>query len=322
MTPFDDTALIDQLQAGIAERQSRISAPHGIADNARRAARKRAATRTVAAGVPVFAAAGVATVLATSPGVRSTTAGDASPGGSALSAPISPAKTENTAYIIKRVKAKLAADSHRNTVVHTQLYASGKVTSNGSLLVHGPKKAEGWVYLPPDGAFYQRNVGINADGSPTGIIGTVALGPVAKGKSQATFTVVDTTNHTYSQMQADYSVDPNAPTTVGLQSSPAEVQRELQSGQVTQEGTTTVNGTKAIALSIAAQSGPVDYILYVDAQTYQPLRTATVGTSAQNSTAYIADWIAATPATIAKSKGAPIPAGYTKVAHLNDPLNG
>jgi hypothetical protein len=327
MTPFDDNDLIDQLQAGIAERQSGISAPDGIGDNARRAARKRTATRAVGAGVPVLAAAGVATVLATSSGPGSTTARGPSAGSSALSAPTGPVKAENTAYIVKRVRAKIAADSQSNTVVHTQLYASGDVISNGSLLIHGPEKAEGWEYLPPDRTFYQRNVGINADGSPTGITETVVIGPVVNGKSDVTFAAINSTNHTYSQTQTEYPVDANAPAsrppTVGLQSSPAEVQQELQSGQVTQEGTTTVNGTQAIALSVAMPSGePVDYTLYVDAQTYQPLRTVTDGTSADNSTAYVTDWIPATPDNIAKAKDDSIPAGYTKVDHLVDPLAG
>jgi hypothetical protein len=61
MTPFDDHDLIDRLQSALAERQLGISAPKGIGENARRTARKRAATRALAAGVPVLAAAGVAT---------------------------------------------------------------------------------------------------------------------------------------------------------------------------------------------------------------------------------------------------------------------
>jgi hypothetical protein len=81
MTPFDDNDLIDRLQSGIDERQSRISAPDGIGDQARRAARKRTATRAVGAGVPVLAAAGVATVLAVSSGSGPTAVTGLSAGG-------------------------------------------------------------------------------------------------------------------------------------------------------------------------------------------------------------------------------------------------
>lgn len=324
MTPFDDNHLIDQLQSGIAERQSKISAPHGIGDNARRVAHKRAVTRAVGAGVPVLAAAGVATVLATSSGPAATTARGPSTGGSPLSAPTAGSvRVENTAYIIKRVKAKIAADRQSSTVVHTQLYTRGEATSNGSLLIQGPRKAEGWQYLPPDGTVSQRSVGINTDGSPTGITGTMVIGPVVNGKAQATFTVIDSSNHTYSQTRTQYSVDPNTPAaTPSLQNSPAEVQHELESGTVTPEGTTTVNGTQAIALSVAMPSDAVYETLYVDARTYQPMRTVIASSYGGNSTVLVTDWIPATPDNIAKAKGDSIPAGYTKVDHLNDPLNG
>lgn len=66
MIPLDNEDLIDQLQSGIADCQADVSAPDGIADSAQRTARRRTATRAVWAGVPVLAAAGVATVLATS----------------------------------------------------------------------------------------------------------------------------------------------------------------------------------------------------------------------------------------------------------------
>jgi hypothetical protein len=90
-------ALARMRQSGIAERQSGISAPDGIGDDARRTARKRTATRAVSAGVPVLAAAGVATVLATSSDSGSPAAGGASAGRSAHSAPTGPVRTEDTA---------------------------------------------------------------------------------------------------------------------------------------------------------------------------------------------------------------------------------
>ncbi len=119
MTPFDDNDLIDRLQVGIAERQSGISAPKRIGDNARRAARKRTATRAVGAGVPVLAAAGVATVLATSSGAGSTAAGGLrgpSPPISAVSG--GPVKVEEAAYIVNRVKANIAKASQDGMVIH------------------------------------------------------------------------------------------------------------------------------------------------------------------------------------------------------------
>ena len=86
---------------------------------------------------------------------------------------------------------------------------------------------------------------------------------------------------------------------------------------MTREGTPRVNGTQAIALSVKLpRVADLRYTLYVDAQTYQPLRTVTVSTSAENSTANVADWVQATPANIAKAEDNSIPAGYAKVDHL------
>jgi hypothetical protein len=100
---------------------------------------------------------------------------------------------------------------------------------------------------------------------------------------------------------------------MGLAGSPSEVQQALQSGQVTRKGTTMVNGMPAIALSITvpdAQS--VRLTLYVDARTYQPLRTVTV-VDGNPSGPYVADWMPATQDNIAKAKDDSIPASYTKV---------
>ena len=56
----------------------------------------------------------------------------------------------------------------------------------------------------------------------------------------------------------------------------------------------------------------VHLTLYVDARTYQPLRTVTV-VDGNPSGPYVADWMPATPDNIAKAKDNSIPAGYTKV---------
>jgi hypothetical protein len=323
MTPFDDNDLIDRLQSGIAERQSGISAPDGIGEQARRVARKRTATRAVGAGVAVLAAVGVAIVLAVSSGSGLTAASSLSAGGSdgsAFPAATGAVKAQDTAYIVKRVTARIAQDSQSATVIHTYLYASGDVSSDGSVGNLRPQTGEGWDYAAPDGTFYQRNVGVNADGSPTGITGIGVTSPVVNGKSDVTLTVINPTNHTYSQTQTEYSVPANAPATsppADLQSSPSEVQQALHSGHVTQEATTTINGTQAIALSVTLPSSvDLGYTLYVDAQTYQPLRTVTVATNTDNPTASVADWIAATPEKIAQAQDNSIPAGYTKVDHL------
>lgn len=206
-------------------------------------------------------------------------------------------------------------------VLHTYGYFSAHESSDGSLVHSGPKSGEGYQYIAPDGTAYQRNWTYNQDGSPTGIIGHGVTGPVVNGKQDVALTIINRANRTYSQTQIEYSVTggANAPgsPTLGLASGPSEVQQALESGQVTQKGTTTVNGTLATALSIMvprrvpdAQS--IHVTLYVDARTYQPLRTVTV-VDGNPGGPYIADRMPATPDNIAKAKDDSIPAGYTKV---------
>jgi hypothetical protein len=320
MTPLDDNDLIDRLQSGIAERQSGISAPDGIGDDARRAARKRTAAR--AAGVPVLAAAGVATVLAISPGSGSTAAGGPSTGGSggsanpARAATGGPVKIEDTAYIVKRVKAKVA-DSQGGTVIHNYSYAGGQVSSDGSLVNLGWTIADEYDYAAPNGTMYMRTASYNKDGSPY-LKYTNVLVPDGNrdGKGNDTRTIINPATHVYSRTQFSGVSDPEAGLPApNLYSSASEVQQALQSGQVTQKGPATVNGTQAIALSIKVPSVPgavnIDLTLYVDAQTYQPLRTVTVPDGLPG--LLIADWMPATPDNIAQATDDSVPAGYTKV---------
>ena len=92
------------------------------------------------------------------------------------------------------------------------------------------------------------------------------------------------------------------------------MQQALQSGQVTQQGTATVDGTQAIALSMTAPNAPgnpsTHIALYVDAQTYQPLRTVAVVDGAPDLS--VGDWVPATPGNIAMAKDESVPAGYTR----------
>jgi hypothetical protein len=218
---------------------------------------------------------------------------------------------------IEQLQSGIADAGQSSLVRHTYGYFSARESSAGSLVHSGPKSGEGYHYIAPDGTAYQRNWTYNQDGSPTGIVGQGVTGPVANGKQDVALTIINRANRTYSQTQTEYSVTsgPNAPgaSALSLASSPSEVQQALQSGQVTQKGTTTVDGTPVIALSITvphAQS--VHLTLHVDARTYQPLRTVTV-VDGNPSGPYVADWIPATPDNIAKARDDSIPAGYTKV---------
>jgi hypothetical protein len=95
MNHVDDTELIDGLRARLLDRTADVHAPDRLADDARRLARRRATTRTVAVGIPVLAAAGVATVLLASSGspAAHTTTGPAAPG---VNAPVAQAQDTPT----------------------------------------------------------------------------------------------------------------------------------------------------------------------------------------------------------------------------------
>jgi hypothetical protein len=319
MTPFDDNDLIDRLQSGIAERQSGISAPDGIGDQARRAARRRAAARAVGAGVPALAAAGVATVLAVGSGSGPTAGTGVSVGGShgsVLSAPTGAVTVQDTAYIVRRVKANVA-NGQGGAVIHGYTYARGDVSSDGSLVNLGTKIDDEYDYAAADGTVYMHSAWNNLNASPY-LTGSNVLAPDANGdgKSVDTRTLINPVTHTYTQAQFSGVSNPKAGLpTPNLYSSASEVQQALQNGQVTQKGTATVNGTQAIALSIQVPSMPgavsQDLTLYVDAQTYQPLRTVAVLEGHPD--LLVADWMPATPDDIAQAKDDSIPAGYTKV---------
>lgn len=314
MTPIDDTDLIERLHSGLAERVSEISAPAGIGEYARHIARKRTATRAAFAGVPVLAAAGVATVLATGSGPGSVAAGHPGASGSALASPPGPVKSEDTAYIVKRVRDTLAADTPSGMVIHLYVYKGGQVNSDGTLASVGPKLSNGYDYAAADGRAYLRDTLYNADGSVFSISSS-DLTPAADGKYDDTRILISPADRSYSQTRFQRVSFSSAydGSDLTLQSTPSQVQQALQSGQVTQMGITTVDGRQAIALSIklpAAAAG--DHLtLYVDAHTYQPLRTVTSVDGQPG--LLINDWMPATADNIAMAEDDSVPTGYTKV---------
>ena len=320
MTGFDDSDLICRLQAGIAERQSGVSAPAGIGHKARRVARKRTAARSVAAGVPPLAVAGVVTLLAIGAGSGSTVARGLGSGGASASenpvaaVPGGPVRAQDTAYIVKRVKASVAGAGQHGTFIHDYAYAGGKVSSDGSVVNLGWKLADVYDYTAADGTEYSREVIYQADGSPY-LTMTDHYGLGVNGALVDVQTIVNPRHHVYSQTRYPGASGLQRTVTPTLFGSPSEVRQALQSGQVTQKGAATVNGAQAIVLAVTVpggSSGSGDHVtLYVDAQTYQPLRTVTAYDGRPD--LEVADWVPATPDNIAKAQDASVPAGYTKV---------
>ena len=309
---MNDNELIDELREGMHARTDHTEVPNGFADHARRTARRRSARRAAAAGTPLLAAAGVATVLATSAG-----SGGSSPrAAQAPSVTAGGGQAHDTAYIVKRVKANLAADSQNGTVIHSVDYRTGQVSSAGSLVNLGRKVYDEYRYAAPDGTEYSQDTYYNQDGSVQ-LTGFDTYVPGANGQGTDTETVINPANHEYSQSQYPGTHDPDGGATPNLYSSPTEVQQALQNDQVTQQGTATIDGTQAIALLVNVPSDPPQTtILYVDAQTYQPLRTVQQ-VSGSNHVLSVEDWVPATPDNIAMAKNDSIPAGYTQAAPNN-----
>lgn len=305
---MNDNDLIDQLSEGMRAHTDHTEVPDGFADHARRTARRRSARRAAAAGTPVLAAAGVATVLATSTG-----SGSSSPHvAQGPTVTVGGGQAHDTAYIVKRVKAKVADANQSGTAIHGSLYGNSDENSDGSLSL-GAKYEDEYDYTAPNGAAYDHETYYHSDGSPR-LITSNMCSP----DGDCIGTIINPVNHTYSQTQTSGSSGSEGPTP-NLNSSASEVQQALQSGQVTQMGTTTVNGTPAIALSVTftAPSGatPTHFTLYVDAHTYQPLRTVTTVLVLDDHNVSVSDWVPATPDNVAQAQANSIPAGYMKVAN-------
>ena len=221
----------------------------------------------------------------------------------------------DTASVDTHAKAEIA-DAGRSVVRHSYGYFTGHMNSDGSFVHPGPKTGEEYVYIAPDATRYARSWRCDKGGRPAGIIGHSVMGPVVDGTQTKTVTIINHADHTYSRERTEYAITGGASappwSALDLESSPLEVQQALQSGQATRKGTTTVHRIPAIAVSITVPGAPnLHRTLYVEAQTYQPLRTVTFADG--NPQPYVADWMPATPENIAKADDHSIPAGYTKV---------
>ena len=324
MTPFDDNDLIDRLQSGIAERQSGVSAPAGLGDAARRAARRQTATRVAGAGVSALAVAGVATVLASSGGSGPSATGNAHLNGPAVaSVSGGSASARDTAYIVKRVRAHLADVSQGATLVQTTEYAKGSVSADGTL-----GNLSSWLiatdvdYTATDGSQYSFETMYNQDGrtyltmsddyNSTNASGSFgASGNTGAAGAGASDDQIEVNPSKQLYTQNSYPV--SGPSQGALGSDSSTVQQAIQSGQVTQVGTSTVNGTPAIVLSVkAANAQGSELLLYVDAQNYQTLQT--VQTLPPSASLMVSQWTPATSALIAEAETNSIPSGYTEVS--------
>ncbi|MGH2873607.1 MAG: hypothetical protein ACRDL5_14245, partial [Solirubrobacteraceae bacterium] len=222
--------------------------------------------------------------------------------------------TQDTAYVVRHVRAALAATT---------------VNVTESVL---PDREQDWMYVDPStGVQYQRDIYPHASASSGSVIGIIAT-PV-NGYLHFNILTVDHTDRTWSESKSVASAPiPTGVTTgsIATDDTPQELRQALADAGVTQMGTTTVNGTTAIALSFPAsgsvtvhtdsqshrppfkrpttpsshdRTATATVTLYVDSQSYQPLREVTATPTAGGVTeTSMQNWLPATPANIALTK--------------------
>jgi hypothetical protein len=324
---MNDSELFHELHEGIRERADRIDFPHESVAKAQRAGRRRTAGRAVITSVPVLAVAGAATVLALGGGGTSHLA---APGlrGSALPASVGlTAHAQDTAYVVRRVRIHLADLAVAGA---GQVLEQTTTMGNGTTEYPASNNTD-WMYIDPQsGAAYQRSVDTSADGtySQTNALVTTPT----DGSLRTEVTSLDPSSSTYFTSDSAVSQLVNSSTSgtqLGIKSTEQQIEQALTDGQVTQEGTATVDGQSTIELSVppaaqstSAQPADTTITLYVNSQTDQPVREVDVSpnnaedSSAGNATTTL-DWLPTTSANIALTK-VQIPANYTRVSGPKD----
>jgi hypothetical protein len=298
---MNDNDLIDELREGMREHTDHTEVPSGFAEQARRTARRRSARRAVAAGPPLLAAAGVATVLATSAGTHSS-----SPrGGQTAHVAVGGAQMRDTAYVIRRVRADLAAASQSVVVETVETGGNG----NPGTAVTAPS----WSYTDPQsGVYYSSTDMISPSGTHIYEQFVVAT-PINDG-IRYQYTNLDPVQHLYA---ISSNVGPNDPP-LDAAADAQQIKQELDSGKATEDGTATIGGQPTIKLTFPEAQGSTS-TLYVDSKTYQPVQSLSVAPANPQDPSAGTDtttenWLPATAANIANAQLAQIPAGYTQVS--------
>ena len=189
--------------------------------------------------------------------------------------------------------------------------------SNGSIVNLRYEVSDSYEYTAPDGAVYWHST-LYDDNDPAGRARFDEIDewiPHASHHDTNTRILINLTKKTYSENVYRDRTAPDEGPTPNLLSSPSQVRKSLRGGRVTEKGTATINGRSAITLAVALPtrlSAPSETLtLYVDARTYQPLRT--IFAYHGHLDLEVNDWAPATPKNIAMAKDDQIPSGYTKV---------
>ena len=289
---MNDSELIQELREQMRAQTDHTEVPSGFIDQARRTARRRSARRVAAAGTPLLAAAGVATVLVTSGGSHS----PSSHGHQTASRPSVGAHFHDTAYIVRQVRAQLASAGQNDVRETVETGGNGNVT------------ATEWQYTEPDsGMEYTSSTLVSS--SDVDVYDQFIVGTPDGNQVSYKATDLAPVQHLYA-----VGADDVGPATPNSADDAAQIRSELASGQVSPSGTATVNGQQTLKLSFTDATGARG-TLYVDPQTYAPVQsvsTSDAGTQYPDTTTET--WRPATSANIANTQLTQIPSGYTQVS--------
>ena len=215
-----------------------------------------------------------------------------------------PGAAQDTAYVVRRVRARLAVVDHNRGVVLSTLNKTGF-----------PIYRDVTYYDPKTQVLYQDDKAYDRHGREL-YANVDANIPIKRYMHFRTFWI-DYTEHAWAEGESvasePFQTGPmhfKHPLPAGAMSPPSAVERALSSHIETRAGTSTIDGTRALVLK--GMAGQDHITLYVDAQTYQPLRE-TDHARGKFHTDTITDVLPATAVNIARAKNRPkIPSGYSR----------
>jgi hypothetical protein len=289
--PTTDTAAEETARAALL--QEITSANRSLHPSPVRRARRP--LRLIVPALAVAGAAAVAVVIATASGQSTPSAGSSA----------NPVHLQETAYVIRRVRANLAAAAQNMVVEDIETGGNGNPGSDRIATSH-------FYTDPQTGVQYSSSTMAMPDG--TVIYAQYWVGtPTSSGMSYQE-TELDPVQQLYSVTTSTGAADP----TTSSESDAEAIRAELASGQATQHGTATIDGRQVIKLTF---TGPQDTTgtLYVDPQTYEPVRSvASSPVEADNSSAgsdsTVENWLPASAANVGTAKMDGVPADYTQVS--------
>jgi hypothetical protein len=278
--------IIGDLRSALDDEAKDVHVPPGAAQRARSKGRRRRAVRGLLAGAPAVALAAGLVIAAQS---HSTGPATTATGPATSKPPI-----QTAAYVTAQVEAALANADHYIIRETTQSYPGGTYTdwtdprTGSAYAVQGTGSGQ---VLSWNSTFYVNNVlhwrTTEADyASHTWFVSVIhAAGPIQ-------------------------GAPPTGPDVPG--GSPAQLRKWLADGTMRVVGHGYVNGHHATALR--ARLGIITLEVWVDSQTYQPVREIkSFGGSLNSALVFNDSWIPRDPALVSLANHPQIPAGFTRV---------